>query len=40
VAVRDFGAQWAEFEPDTLLRERAEALAREKYARAAYNQKR
>jgi lipoate-protein ligase A len=40
VAVRDFGAQWSEFEPDTLLRERAEALAREKYAQAAYNQKR
>ncbi len=40
VAVRDFGAQWAEFDPDTWLRERAEALAREKYAQAAYNQKR
>jgi lipoate-protein ligase A len=38
-AVRDFGVQWSEFELDTLLRERAEALTREKYALAAYNQK-
>ena len=36
----DFGVQWAEFEPDTLLRERAETLARDKYSVAAYNQKR
>lgn len=40
VAVRDFGARWSEFELDTLLREHAEALAREKYAQPAYNQKR
>ncbi len=36
----DFGVQWAEFELDTLLRERAETLARDKYAVATYNQKR
>jgi lipoate-protein ligase A len=36
----DFGVQWTEFESDTLLRERAEALARDKYAVSAYNQKR
>jgi len=40
VAVRDFNAQWVEFELDTLLRERAEKLTLEKYSQRAYNQKR
>jgi lipoate-protein ligase A len=40
VAVRDFDAQWSEFELGTSLRDRAERLALEKYAQAAYNQKR
>ncbi len=40
VAVRNFNARWVEFELDTQLRERAGGLASEKYAQAAYNQKR
>jgi lipoate-protein ligase A len=40
VAVRDFGAQWLQFELDTSLRENAERLTLEKYSQAAYNQKR
>ncbi len=39
VAYSAFGAEWAECEPDTLLRNRIEALVGEKYARATYNQK-
>jgi lipoate-protein ligase A len=39
VACFAFGAKWAECEPDTLLRDGTEALVRDKYARAAYNQK-
>lgn len=35
-----FGARWTELEPDTALRERAEALAAEKYALPAHNQRR
>lgn len=40
VAVRDFGVQWSEFEPDTSLRENAERLALEKYSQPGYHQKR
>jgi lipoate-protein ligase A len=40
VAARDFGSRWIEFELDTRLRERVEALSRGKYAQTAYNQKR
>ena len=40
VAYSAFGAEWAECEPDPLLRDRTEAFVREKYARATYNQKR
>jgi lipoate-protein ligase A len=40
IAHFDFGVRWSEFELDTALRERAEALAREKYAHPAYNRKR
>lgn len=40
VAVRDFGVHWMELEPDTELRERAEALATEKYASPAHTQRR
>jgi len=39
VAYSAFGAPWADCEPDTLLRNRIEALVGEKYARATYNQK-
>ncbi len=34
------GAEWTEFKPDTLLIERALALARQKYSQAGYNRKR
>lgn len=40
VAVCNFGVHWMELEPDTKLRERAEALATEKYASPAYTQRR
>lgn len=40
VAVREFDVHWSEFEPDSILRERAEHLARQKYALASYNRKR
>jgi lipoate-protein ligase A len=36
----DFGVHWAEFELDTVPRERAETLARDKYSLTSYNQKR
>jgi lipoate-protein ligase A len=34
------GAQWVTFEPDAPLVERAQALVRQKYSQASYNQKR
>jgi hypothetical protein len=34
------GVQWRPFEPDEQVLERALALAREKYSRAKYNQRR
>jgi lipoate-protein ligase A len=34
------GAAWREFEPDALLSQRAQELARQKYSQAGYNQKR
>jgi lipoate-protein ligase A len=40
VAHSAFGAEWAECEPDTWLRDRTDALVRDKYALATYNQKR
>ena len=40
VARLQWGVDWAEFELDTLLRERAEALAAQKYSQADYNRKR
>jgi hypothetical protein len=40
VAHSRFTAHWSEFEPDSQLREQAEALAQSKYSQAAYNQKR
>ena len=40
VACSAHGAQWVEFEPDAPLTERAHDLARLKYSRASYNQKR
>jgi lipoate-protein ligase A len=40
VAVEQFKITWTELEPDPGLRQRAEALAAEKYSQASYNQKR
>ena len=40
VARDEQGACWSAFEPDTLLAERAQALAQAKYSQAAYNRKR
>jgi hypothetical protein len=34
------GARWVNFEPDAPLAERAQALVRQKYSQASYNQKR
>ena len=34
------GVRWVQFEPDAPLAERAQALARQKYSQAGYNQKR
>jgi lipoyl(octanoyl) transferase len=40
VACAKFGARWVKFELDTALRERAQQLARQKYAQPTYSQKR
>jgi lipoate-protein ligase A len=40
VACAGQGAQWVEFKPDAPLTERAQALVRQKYSQASYNQKR
>jgi lipoate-protein ligase A len=40
VAHFDFGVEWAEFELETQLRERAEELTAVKYSQASYNRKR
>ena len=40
VACDRYGAAWVNFEPDAALGERAQELARQKYAQPAYNQKR
>jgi lipoate-protein ligase A len=40
VACAGQGAQWVEFKPDAVLTERAQALVRQKYSQASYNQKR
>jgi hypothetical protein len=40
VACVHYGVGWVEFEPDTLLSERAQELARQRYSQASYNQKR
>jgi lipoyl(octanoyl) transferase len=40
VAHLQWGVDWAEFELDTLLRERAEELAAQKYSQASHNRKR
>ncbi len=39
-ASSSLSAQWAAFEPDAPLAERTDALARQKYSQASYNQKR
>ena len=39
VAYSVFGAEWAECEPETLLRDRTDTLVRDKYALVTYNQK-
>ena len=34
------GAEWVTFEPDALLAKHAQALVRQKYSQASYNEKR
>ena len=40
VASERYSIEWTNFAPDTLLRERTDELARQKYSSAAYNRKR